>query len=193
MVIEDFINNKLKRSDYDSDDAYYSAKNSLRSEITGNLLHSDALLGEYKDSDYKDGLKGELYDFFKKNNLIIHKSVGSEGVTLLFDSDEYAAAKGAYSKIADIQKFLSSYMFEPLGAGGTGGTGVDGGTDAVDSITSGGKSVKNFNITINDGLIKQVDNHFASTNESPETAGDFMWKVSQALQMMLNDINYTAK
>jgi hypothetical protein len=61
------------------------------------------------------------------------------------------------------------------------------------SISSGGKSVKNFNITINDGLIKQVDNHFTSTNESPQSAGDFMWQLSQALQMILNDVNYAGK
>lgn len=60
------------------------------------------------------------------------------------------------------------------------------------SISSGGKSVKNFNIVIHDGLIKQVDNHFASTNENPQTASDFMWQLSQALQMMLNDMNYAA-
>jgi hypothetical protein len=60
------------------------------------------------------------------------------------------------------------------------------------SIAQGGKSVKNFNITINDGLIKQVDNHFGSSNENPESAGDFMWRLSQALQMILNDVNYAA-
>jgi VCBS repeat-containing protein len=63
---------------------------------------------------------------------------------------------------------------------------------AVDSIAAGGKSVKNFNITINDGLIKEVQNHFNSSNDNPETAGDFMWQMSNALQMMLNDINYAA-
>jgi hypothetical protein len=60
------------------------------------------------------------------------------------------------------------------------------------SIAQGGKSVKNFNITINDGLIKQVDNHFGSAGENPESAGDFMWRLSQALQMILNDVNYAA-
>jgi hypothetical protein len=58
------------------------------------------------------------------------------------------------------------------------------------AISSGGKTVKNFNITINDGLIRQVDNHFGSTDESPESAGDFMWRMSDALQLMLNDVNY---
>jgi hypothetical protein len=60
------------------------------------------------------------------------------------------------------------------------------------SISTGGKTVKNFNITINDGLIKQVDNHFGSTGENPESAGDFMWRLSNALQMILNDVNYVS-
>jgi hypothetical protein len=58
------------------------------------------------------------------------------------------------------------------------------------AISSGGKTVKNFNITINDGLIGKVDNHFGSTDESPASAGDFMWRMSEALQLMLNDVNY---
>jgi hypothetical protein len=60
----------------------------------------------------------------------------------------------------------------------------------ANSISAGGKSVKNFNITINDGLINQVDNHFGSTAENPESASDFMWRLSNALQMMINDVNY---
>jgi hypothetical protein len=60
------------------------------------------------------------------------------------------------------------------------------------SISAGGQSVKNFNITINDGLINHVNNHFGSSEENPESASDFMWRLSNALQMMLNDVNYAA-
>jgi hypothetical protein len=66
-------------------------------------------------------------------------------------------------------------------------------SQSSEHISTGGKSVKNFNITINDGLIKQVDNHFAGTNETPQSADDFMWRLSQALQMVLNDVNYAAE
>jgi tape measure domain-containing protein len=62
----------------------------------------------------------------------------------------------------------------------------------LEEITSGGKSVKNFNITINGGFIPKVENHFASTNESPETAQDFMRRLSEALQRVINDLNYAA-
>jgi hypothetical protein len=65
-------------------------------------------------------------------------------------------------------------------------------SSASSSISAGGKSVKNFNITINDGLIKQVDNHFGSASETPESASDFMWRLSNALQMILNDVNYVS-
>jgi hypothetical protein len=60
----------------------------------------------------------------------------------------------------------------------------------ANTITSGGRQVKNYNITINDGLVKEVNNHFSSSSDSPETASDFMWKLHNALQMIVNDVNY---
>lgn len=78
-----------------------------------------------------------------------------------------------------------------------GGNTNDGSTTATttveaaaDSISGGGKQVKNYYITINDGLIKEVVNNFKSTNENPETAADFMDKLSRALQNVVNDVNY---
>ncbi|MDR1729951.1 MAG: hypothetical protein LBR52_04745 [Prevotellaceae bacterium] len=62
--------------------------------------------------------------------------------------------------------------------------------NAAESISASGRQVKNYNITINDGLIRQVDNHFNGTNESPESASDFMEKLSGALQQILSDVNY---
>ncbi len=63
--------------------------------------------------------------------------------------------------------------------------------NAADKISTGGNMVKNYHITINDGLIKQVDNHFSSTGESPESASHFMEKFSSALRMVLHDVDYT--
>lgn len=65
-------------------------------------------------------------------------------------------------------------------------------SDASTSISAGGKSVKNFNITINDGLVNGVQNYFNSSDDNPDTASDFMWRLSNALQMILNDVNYAA-
>lgn len=66
-------------------------------------------------------------------------------------------------------------------------------SDASTKISSGGKNIKNFNITINDGLVNGVQNYFNSSNDSPESASDFMWRLSNALQMILNDVNYAAQ
>lgn len=65
-------------------------------------------------------------------------------------------------------------------------------SNASTSISSGGKNIKNFNITINDGLVNGVQNYFNSSDDNPETASDFMWRLSNALQMILNDVNYAA-
>jgi hypothetical protein len=66
-------------------------------------------------------------------------------------------------------------------------------SNASTSISSGGKNIKNFNITINDGLVNGVQNYFNSSDDNPDTASDFMWRLSNALQMILNDVNYAAQ
>lgn len=66
-------------------------------------------------------------------------------------------------------------------------------SDASTNISAGGKNVKNFNITINDGLVNGVQNYFNSSSDNPESASDFMWRLSNALQMILNDMNYAAQ
>lgn len=59
-----------------------------------------------------------------------------------------------------------------------------------ETINSGGKNVKNYNITINGGLIGSVDNHFASTDEDPASASGFIDRLRDSLLMVLNDVNY---
>ena len=66
-------------------------------------------------------------------------------------------------------------------------------SDASTQISSGGKNIKNFNITINDGLVNGVQNYFNNSSDNPESASDFMWRLSNALQMILNDVNYAAQ
>ena len=66
-------------------------------------------------------------------------------------------------------------------------------SDASTKISSGGKNIKNFNITINDGLVNGVQNYFNNSSDNPESASDFMWRLSNALQMILNDVNYAAQ
>lgn len=62
----------------------------------------------------------------------------------------------------------------------------------ANEISSGGKSVKNFNITIG-SLIDKNTNQFSSSSDNPETATGFMQKLSDALQMIVNDVNYAAE
>lgn len=66
-------------------------------------------------------------------------------------------------------------------------------SDASTTISSGGKNVRNFNITINDGLVNGVQNYFNTSSDDPSSASDFMWRLSNALQMILNDANYAAQ
>lgn len=66
-------------------------------------------------------------------------------------------------------------------------------SDASTTISSGGKNVRNFNITINDGLVNGVQNYFNASSDDPSSASDFMWRLSNALQMILNDANYAAQ
>lgn len=63
-------------------------------------------------------------------------------------------------------------------------------SDASTKISSGGKNIKNINITINDGLVHGVQNYFNSSDENPDTASDFMWRLANALQLVVNDVNY---
>ncbi|MCL2291228.1 MAG: hypothetical protein FWC34_11110 [Bacteroidetes bacterium] len=62
---------------------------------------------------------------------------------------------------------------------------------ASDSITGGGKQVKNFYINIG-SLIGENTNMFQSSNDDPQSAQDFMGKLSEALQRVVNDANYAA-
>ncbi|MBR4199236.1 MAG: hypothetical protein IKQ94_10755 [Bacteroidales bacterium] len=84
------------------------------------------------------------------------------------------------------------------GGSGTGGSGTGGsGTtskvkDTATDISSGGNTLKNFYITINDGLVKEVNNHFSSSSDNPASADGFMQRLSDALQMVVNDVNYAA-
>ena len=63
---------------------------------------------------------------------------------------------------------------------------------AAATISGGGKSVKTFNITIG-SILGENTNIFQSSTDSPETAQGFLEKLSNALQMVVNDVNYAAQ
>lgn len=58
-------------------------------------------------------------------------------------------------------------------------------------ISGGGGTVKNFNIRIN-SLIGANTNMFNSSTDDPRTASTFMQRLSDALQSVVNDVNYAA-
>lgn len=58
--------------------------------------------------------------------------------------------------------------------------------DKVSDTIKGGEGIKNINITINDGLVKDVNNYFNNGESDP---GVFMDKLREALMMVLNDAN----
>lgn len=66
-------------------------------------------------------------------------------------------------------------------------------SSAVATISGSAKNVKNFNITINDGLVKEVTNNFSSSDDDPASASAFMDRLTTALQMIVNDVNYAAQ
>lgn len=116
------------------------------------------------------------------------------------DSSRMEKARKAYEKFTQEIDFYKS-MLEPDGNSNNGngnGNGNGGSSaasaleDASTTISAGGKSVKNFNITINDGLVKEVVNNFNSSDDDPASASSFMEKLSDALQTIVNDVNYAA-
>ncbi|MGI6718316.1 MAG: phage tail tape measure protein [Bacteroidales bacterium] len=59
-------------------------------------------------------------------------------------------------------------------------------------ITSGGKQIKNVNISIG-SLIGTNTNIFSSSKDDPASADDFMSKLSNALMQIVNDANYVVE
>lgn len=82
------------------------------------------------------------------------------------------------------------------GGGNNGGSAGSVGSGAIEkaaaAISGGGKSVKTFNITIG-SILGENTNIFQSSTDSPETAQGFLEKLSNALQMVVNDVNYAAQ
>lgn len=62
--------------------------------------------------------------------------------------------------------------------------------NALNTAVSGGQTVKNINITINDGLVNGVQNYFNSSSDNPDTASNFMGQLTNALQMIVSDVLY---
>lgn len=100
--------------------------------------------------------------------------------------------KEANAKINLLKRSIADVTFGGTDPAAAGGGDLAGGTASsqLDTITGGGKSMKNFYITINDGLIKEVNNMFNSSQDNPASAENFMQRLSAALLGVVNDVNY---
>jgi gas vesicle protein len=155
---------------------------------------------------YEKGIKGETllrgsigYDLSDEQMLAIAQQYinrynqgnlrGSQGV-VEFSKEN----KKAIESLISSRKEASNYATLAVMSGG-GGVPLtlngDYRSSASDSITGGGRQVKNFYITI-DSLIKENTNMFQSSNDNPDSAQDFMSKLSESLQRVVNDVNYAA-
>jgi hypothetical protein len=100
-------------------------------------------------------------------------------------------------KINELTPNIDSSETTPEGSGdvnngGSAGSGTGAIEKAAATISGGGKSVKTFNITIG-SILGENTNIFQSSTDSPETAQGFLEKLSNTLQMVVNDVNYAAQ
>ncbi len=97
---------------------------------------------------------------------------------------------GDSSEFGNVDFNLDDFL-NPNGGSGDNNTTKDGALKTADAITAGGKGIRNFYINI-DSLIGSTNNYFTSSKDDPASASDFMQKLSNALQLVVNDVNYIA-
>ncbi|MDR2292452.1 MAG: hypothetical protein LBE11_03155 [Prevotellaceae bacterium] len=147
-------------------------------------------------------------EIIKLRDLIAEYAAAKDLITSPLLSSSKSGAKDAWEKVEKGKKKMQ--MLKLLyGISESGNTEPDGpplppddffkpkstNTDdlenGAETIASGGKGVKNFYITIG-SLLGENTNIFQSSKDSPETAGDFLERLSHALQDVVNDVNYAA-
>lgn len=166
----------------------------------GHLFHY-YMKGRTSYRDEKKDWEKDIPEETVKELLKIHDEmvIAKEAMTFWGnDEKRLKKAEKAYEKYKNTIKFWED-MLEPENKPDDNGNNGNGGSsaasaleDASTTISAGGKSVKNFNITINDGLVKEVVNNFNSSDDDPASAASFMDKLSDALQTIVNDVNYAA-
>ena len=152
---------------------YYST------EQLAELLAQEALIKEYEDQQKWLG----VYDEEK-----------IEKAQRKFESQQKVKTnvQGLIDKLTYVPEDNDNSGTGDGGNGGNGGTSASAVESAAASISSGGKQIKTFNITIG-SILGENTNIFQSSTDSPETAQGFLEKLSNALQMVVNDVNYAAQ
>ncbi|MDR1199057.1 MAG: hypothetical protein LBK94_08635 [Prevotellaceae bacterium] len=205
MVIEDMLKYAVNRRDYKNDEDYAKARGQAREYYQNTVLPavsknaSSLSGGNFKSlNDMNSELNKDIYGLYlklKQDGVLFRKVAGSPLLSseITDGFDKLKTASGAYAEYAKIQKFLADYMFDSSGqTGGRTGSGGDltnPGQDAVETITGGGRGVKNFYINI-ENLLRENTNIFQSSKDDPASAGDFVEKLNYALEDVVNDVNY---
>jgi hypothetical protein len=151
------------------------------------------------------GLKDE--EIIKLRDLITEYAAALDLITSPIFSSSESAAKAAWKRVekgkAKTKTLQSLYGISESNNTENSGTVVapdsninkSSNTDNLENsateIASGGKGVKNFYVHI-ENLLGENTNIFQSSKDSPETAGDFLERLSYALQDVVNDVNYAA-
>jgi hypothetical protein len=118
------------------------------------------------------------------------------------DSARYEANKKEWEReisvINTLKKILGIDEPEPVdtrndgnnnNSSNNGSTNTDNLENSAETITGGGKGVKNFYINI-ENLLRENTNIFQSSKDDPASASDFMEKMKYALEDVVNDVNY---
>lgn len=142
---------------------------------------------------------GDAYRTGRDNSLNESAIKGFDMKTGTYEEGwEIAKSRGMNKKTFDVwwQKLLikrqtiqqSDSYDDGASSSGPESPGTETATKALDSITGGGKSMKQIYINI-DNLVGVNNNHF-NPDQDPADATSFMEKLTTALQMIVNDTNY---
>jgi hypothetical protein len=148
-------------------------KGNLDKEQRANILERAKAINPDDKSTYKQLFGKQIL----QNEFLALRDKGSTAMDTVTPEE--------WQRMADFVDGKLAYT-KSSGGGGTGGQGAIDRASAV--IDGGGKSVKQYNITI-DNLIGMANNYFRST-DTLAGGENFMQQLTNALQMVVNDVNY---
>jgi len=154
----------------------------LYKQNLGNEERKD-LLSRARTTDIND--KTTVEKFFGKNNKLKSEFDNIRG------TDFESISSDQWIKLSEIMSGNAKGIVKSSGGVSGGSLSSDAISKASADITGGGKNVKQFNISL-ESLIAQNNNYFKE-GENPKRADGFMHKLSEALQYVINDANYTAQ
>lgn len=161
--------------------AFVSATDKKQKEQQYTVTLNDAKGIDVADKSTYDKLFGKD-DLAKEFETLRDKATADFNSLGAEDWDRLAAFIGGSLK------YRKSVPDPDVPDGGGGGTKQDALEQATNTITGGGRQVKNITINLN-SLIAENNNIF-KPGETVEDADDFMTKLKSALQLALNDVNY---